>query len=130
MNQILKKFRKTIQLFFKFTHACNAWKPPHNIINTKTTEINGAVPRTSTAFLFPVKYFLISTQKNSIPFAFSLLGRGKDRFYSTSTQEQSFQFEYKKKSTTDLVPSNVKPKKRWHVKLFHGPCYNTSSQNK
>lgn len=78
--------------------------------------MNGAIPRKQAHLFCPlVKYFLISTQTNSISFAFPLLGRGKDGFYSTLILEQSLKFEIQTKvfeiqtkvSQMDLVPKSA-----------------------
>lgn len=80
----------------------------------KDHRINASIQENKHTFSSPVKYFLISTQKN-ISFAFPLFSRGKDGFYSTSTQEQSLKLEHKKKSKSNGLGtqqcSNIKPRK-------------------
>ena len=62
---------------FQPTH--HAQKPPHDIINTKTTE--SVVPShrtsTSTPFFFPVKYLLTSTQNEQYFICSFSVGKGE-----------------------------------------------------
>lgn len=92
------------------TYIYNAQKLPQNIMNTKTTEPMVLSQENKHTFSSPVKYLLISTQKEYFICFFSV-GKGREWVYSISSQEQSLKFQLKKKkksSQMDLVPNNEK----------------------